>query len=423
MNTVNIACVQIGEAWEPSALQSLEQLLTALPERVSVARRGPVLNEPDILQDLSQITGQKPDLLLLAAMHGGSARALTLAAAKSGLPTVIWCHDQRHSLASSALAAEALRQLDHPCILIHGDTEVATQELTAAAGAAAARQALARARIGQVGYIHPNLIGAATNPLVLQARFGAWVVPLALADLRERVAAIDDQRIAEQVGALQSDYDVQVADDPLQRAMAVHLALADIASEQQLDVLTVNCWQEIVPSLGISPCLGFAADQYRIGCEGDLAAATVIIAGEALTGKPGFVGDLYSVDEATGTAVLMHCAGCAALHTGLDPMVIAQQPPPGPVPGSGVVVACRPQLPTGPAVVVLLHGERLDHLHLRRCQMLDTQFPEQMQVQVQIEGPGDQFRREAAGNHYIVFPGDSAHAWRLWAKWSDITVH
>ncbi|MFH0921763.1 MAG: hypothetical protein V1913_15550 [Fibrobacterota bacterium] len=401
--------------------QHVESIFAGLPERIRVEMLEPAFTEPEVLQRVEKITGMNSDLLLCVAIHGASARALTLAVVKSQLPAVLWCHDQAHSLASSALASEALRQLCHPHILLHGKVEKVTRELGVAAYAAAAKHRLSTARIGQLGLTHFNLISAAVNPLLLQARFGTWVVPLALEAFRSARKHIDPARIVKRVADIHSAYDVDVEQGLLEQVAGVQLAIEELGDFHRLDAIAVNCWNEIVPDTGVSPCLGFAGGSYRVVCESDLAAAVTMLAGEALCGNPGYVGDFCSFDEETGTAKLLHCAGYSDLHAGCQRMKIVRQVCPAGQKGS--VVACRPILPEGPAVCVQLHGKELDLLHLRRCQILRTEFPEQMQVDVQIEGDKGGFIREAAGNHYVIFPGDTENAWRTWAQWSMIQVH
>ena len=420
---VHVACLAVGKQWPGEASGQLDAVTGALPARVVVRAFGPAGDEPAVLDAVGAIRDTGADVLLLAAMHGGSARLLTLAARQSGLPTVIWCHDQKHSLASSALAAEALRRLRHRVELIHGAGRGAAEMLASAGAAGAAIRRLASARIGQLGPLHFNLIGASVDPLVVHDRFGPWVVPLALRELRESVARIESGRIDDTINELNDLYSVNVPGKTLRKATALHLALADLAAAQRLDALAIDCWTETVPQFGTSPCLGFALGDCTIACEGDTVLALTLLAGRAIAGSPGYVGDLYSFCEDTGLAALMHCAGCAGLHAGPEPMTIGTQPPPCPVGASAAVVACQPELPPGAGTIVLLHGERLDRLHLRPCEIVGTEFPEQMVVKVRVGGDRAEFVRRAAGNHYIVFPGDTRQAWRLWAGWSGVEIN
>jgi L-fucose isomerase-like protein len=419
----SIACLPIGRGWTEVTRGQFDGLLAGLPDGLRVCQGAPVFTEVAILDAVEGVRTSVPDAVLLPALHGGSARSLVLAAIKSRVPALLWCHDEKHSLASSCLAMEALRQLGHPCALIHGSDAHAGQELAAVAAAAAALRTLSEARIGQIGPVHPNLVSCQVNPLVLQKTFGCWVVPFALAELRRRIAGLDARRVSDAESELRARCAVSAGLEPLGRALSIHLVLEELSREYRLDAFAVDCWNEIVGDFGATPCLGFAYEGYRIACEGDLALAVTLLAGEAISGGPGYAGDLLSLDEKTGLAVSMHCGGCAALHSTAAPMAIVHQSPPGAVQAEGSVLSCRPVLPPGTATAVLLHGRDLDQVHLRGCEIVETRFTDQMRVQFRIKGDLPGFRAEAAGNHYVIFPGDWVTAWARLASWLGLRVH
>lgn len=414
-----ITCLPIGKQWEPAVRGQFETVISNLPDGIKLLELNPAYDEMEVLGRVAKITESKPALVLLAALQGGSARQIVLAASKSNLPVAIWCHDEKHSLASSALAAEGLRQLGHPYILIHGDCQ---DELRASIRAAVAKQRLAQARIGRLGLTHFNLVGTEINPITLQRRFGCWVVPLYAYDLRERLGKIDPQRIAADVENLKSCFKVTLDRSVLKKTVAMRIALADMAQEHELDAIAIDCWNEIVPEFGVSPCLGFADNKVIIACEADIVLAVTQIAGANISQRLGYVGDFYSFDEKSGEALLKHCGGFSSLHSLAEPLEIAGQMLPDASGSLKTITTCRPILPQGKAIILLLHGEQLDRLHLSRCEILQTDFSERMNVHVRIEANAAQFRRKLAGNHYVVFPGDAVEAWKLWASWSGITV-
>lgn len=420
---IRIACIPVGNAW-PANAQSLFRTLTeTLPDRIKLFLHTPLIREPDILRQLEKARESDPALLLLPALHGDSARSLTLAGSRLPVPAAIWCYNQNHSLASSSLAAAALDQLGHPRTLINGESPSAAAELQAAAEAAAARNCLSKARIGRLGPLHFNLISSEVRPLTLYGRLGTWVVPLSIASVKARMKRIQTKKIEEMLDSFRRNYTLNADEEVLRRAMKLHAALKEIAAEEQLDAIAIDCWNEVLPEFHVSPCLGFAEDSYRIACEGDLSLAAALIAGEAICGKPGYTGDFYSFNEEAGEAVLVHCGGCAALHSGSEKMEISVQPPPKTVDQGGAVLSCRPLLRPGIGTLVLLHGGELDRLKLCSCEIAGTELRNQMQLKVRIRGNYREFRQESSGNHYVVFPGDHQESWKLWALWSRIRVH
>jgi L-fucose isomerase-like protein len=418
-----ISCLPIGRAWTAPVREQVEGMCARLPGRMRVQMSEPVLTEVDVLERIELIRRERPDALLLAALHGGSARALVLAARKTGVPAVLWCHDEKHSLASACLAMESLRQLGHPCVLIHGCGVEASQDLAAASAAACALRTLSEARIGQVGPLHPNLVSCSANPVVIQKGFGAWTVPIAIAEVRRRCAGLDPRKVDECAGILRQRFRIEADDGPLRKAVALHLTLDEISREQRLDILAVNCWSEILPGFGVAPCMGFAFDDYRIACEGDLLLALALLAGEAISGGPGYAGDLYAFDESSGCATSVHCGACAALHSTEDQVSIVSRAPPDTVEGDGAVISVRPVLPAGDAIVVMFHGANVDQVHIRAAEIIDTTSADHMKVQVRLQGRADLFRSQAAGNHYAIFPGRWAPAWDLLAQWLHVSAH
>ena len=414
-----IVCLPIGKEWQNSVRQEFAEITSVLNEDISLKVLEPAFDELTVLKRIEKNECSKSVLIVIAALHGGSARQMVLAVSKAEIPAVIWCHDEKHSLASSALAIESLQQLGHQTMLLHGDCK---NELVDAFRAANAIKCLKDARIGKLGVTHFNLISTEVNPVTLYRKFGAWTVPLSFSQLKETANNINQKQIDAKVERLHKKYIVKVETDVLTTAVRINIALEKIVRQQNLDEVAVDCWNEFAPMFRVSPCLAFAWSSYVLGCEGDIVLATTSLAGRAIAGTCGYAGDFYSFNEDTGEAVLMHCGGDSSLHCGNNRMEITTQTPPGPVASKGRVVACNPILTEGPGVILILHGEHLDKLHLGKCAILGTDFPNQMEVHVRVDGDYRRFRQKLAGNHYVVFPGDLYEAWKLWAFFSDVTV-
>ncbi len=423
MRPPRVAILALGREWDNEDKASALDTIGRIPYSPDIQQFGPVFTEADTIDALSSIHEFAPDLVILHSLHGSIARVMTLAGVKCGVPVAIWCHDERHALASSSLASESLRQIGCKHELVHGFGREAADRLGVAARAALAIRAVSQARIGRVGPLHPNLIAADVNPLTMLRRFGSWVVPITLRELEEEMKMVDPDEAKEFVESLKSKFNVTMPAKPLKQAAAIHLALKSIARELRLDAIAVDCWSEMVGRFGVSACLGFADNEFVPACEGDIILALTLIAGESLCGKTGYVGDFYAFNPDDRTVTLMHCGGSSSLHSGAEPMEIASQQPPGPIGTCGVVASCRPILPEGSGTIVLLHGEQLEKLHLRSCTILGTSFEKQMCALAQIEGDAEVFVREASGNHYVVFPGCRQEMWQLWAEWSGVATH
>jgi L-fucose isomerase-like protein len=247
-------------------------------------------------------------------------------------------------------------------------------------------------------------------------------VPISLSSVHSRIKSLRPERIIGEAESLRKQYQVKIPPELFNKAVAIHLVLKDICAEQRLDAVAIDCWNETVPKFEVSPCLGFAENHYRIACEGDAVLALTLGLGEAICGQPGYCGDLYSIDEQKGLILLVHCGACADLHSSSEYPRIVSKKLPGPINQKGTVITCHTTLPKGPATMVLLHGSDLNQLHIQRCEIISTEFSDQMKVTVLIKGDVSDFLQKAAGNHYIVFPGDNVKSWKIWAYWSGVSI-
>jgi L-fucose isomerase-like protein len=413
----------LGRNENTQDLDRSHELETRLLGKINFDRYGPDNEETDILDAVKKIASADPAALLIDVLQGGTARGIVLAALKSKVPAVIWCHDERHSLASSSVAAGALDQLGKPYILVHGGCAKAAKEIETAVKAANAVKKLRNSRIGRLGQPHFNLINSSADPLKITSRFGAWTVPLSISELKLQTGAVSDEKINTDLIYLKNNFCTEADETVMRKAAAFRSALKETAAVNRLDAVAVDCWNEIMPGFGINPCLEFVFNEFIIACEGDMALAVMMLAGEEISGGAGYCGDLYSVSEDNGTAVLMHCSGSCRLHKGRDRLKITAKKPPDTVKTGGAVVASRPELAEEMGTLILLHGAELEKLHLRKCRIMRTDMGDQMKVIIRIEGDIKTFVKESAGNHYVVFPGDCTEEWKLWAQWSKVEVH
>ena len=100
------------------------------------------------------------------------------------------------------------------------------------------------------------------------------------------------------------------ADEDIQRAACLYLAMAALLDEQKADGITIDCldlfYDGILPAY---PCLGFFQlnNDGALGiCEADLEATITQLVGQTLTGRPGFVSDPV-IDSANSQIIYAHC--------------------------------------------------------------------------------------------------------------------
>jgi len=365
-----------------------------------------------------------PELLLQVPLRGLSAQAMEAAALACRAPCLIWPIDGGFALPSSTLAVGALREAGHPVELLFAppDHPTAIENARTILGAARAFSRLGRSRIGVIGGLFPNLIAARYDSEAVTARLGIALLPLPYESIRagiaDSVARVDDIRQAHQ--ALTATYAVAPADqNAVAPGLQLHLALKRLARDQQLDAFAAECWTGLPDELGLNPCLGFAEDAYILACEGDVTLCISLLVVQSLTGHGAYVGDLYDLDL-EGVMTLVHCGAPASLARDAGDVVLGRSQ--AALERGYETITCRPRLEPGPVTVFRFYGRGCDKIHLTTGELLGSDSSPTLAVKLRLGGSRWDFLEVAAGNHYVVVPGDIRPALSLVARWLGITI-
>ena len=330
-----------------------------------------------------------------------------MAARAADLPTVLWSHDENHSLPSSALAAGTLRDLGSPVQLVHGRTASVSfrKELGAAAAAAGSVGRLRRARIGVVGPAHPNLTSVNTDSWRILARLGAWVTPITLARVHDAAESLTPSRLRRHATSLGELADLSgMGRDTMDRTVRLDLALCDVARQEELDALALDCWNTLLPHFLVTPCLLLLHERPLLACEGDPVLAASLLAGEWLAGS-GYGGDVYSIDEETGVLTSRHC-GASRSFSGNTRVTVSEGAPPALTAQAGRAISVRARFRKGAATIFLISGDSLDTLQLATGEFCGGRHNGGVNVKVRLACDTSDFRRHLRGNHYVILPGD-----------------
>jgi L-arabinose isomerase len=105
--------------------------------------------------------------------------------------------------------------------------------------AAGVRGALRTGRHGLMGHLYPGMLDVSTDLTLVSANFGGHVEVLEFDDLRVRVAAVADARVAERIAMARDVFEVDdsVVDDDFHWAAKVSLGLDQLAEDFSLDSL------------------------------------------------------------------------------------------------------------------------------------------------------------------------------------------
>ena len=167
-------------------------------------------------------------------------------------------------------------------------------------------QALATARVLAIGGTAPGFYGLDLPPPPL----GAEVVERTLADLFERVAAVDEEAAEAHAEAWRAEEPLDAPWEHLVRAARIDLALTAMAHETAANALAVRCWPELPDACGAMACaaMGRAADRrLPAACEGDVWGALSMRVLQAVANAPAALLDLSDLDRERDALLLWHC--------------------------------------------------------------------------------------------------------------------
>jgi L-fucose isomerase-like protein len=384
----------------------------------------PVSDVESTRQSVQELSKKKPDLLLLIPLRGLSAQALETAVLTSHSPCLICPVQGRFALPSSTLAIGALQESKVPVELLyappdHPDFIERVHRITSVARAFSRIQ---RSRIGIIGGLFPNLISCRYDPNIVSSRLGTTLVPISFKEIRNVIQSRADGM--NNVEQLQRDitvsYKIDAADlNALKAGIQLHLALKQVALEQNIDGFATECWSGFPRELGLNPCMGFIEDAHTLACEGDVMLCISLLLVRYLTGIGAYVGDLYDLDL-DGILTLIHCGAPASLTSNSEETIVSKSQLA--LERGFETLTCRPRLESGTVTLFRFYGTECDKLHLTSGELLGSELSPNLAVQVKLKGNRWDFLEQCFGNHYIVVAGDIRSELKLLGKWLGITI-
>lgn len=231
-------------------------------------------------------------------------------------PIVLWATPERPgdgkvsscSLVGQHLWASIFRQANHPFEFVYGAPEQVEAELRQAVTLAHAVQQLGQSKIGAVGSHAPGFLDLAADPFLIRRTFGLQLHPLSLPQFIERVQAVPQDQVKEdlkQVHALglrQTGEKTAPSDDLLAVNSRYYLSMLDLIREAGLEALAIQCWPELPNMIGQWPYFAVSrlgAEGRAVSIEGDIDGAIGGLIGRLLDIGPGFLSDWLEHDANT----------------------------------------------------------------------------------------------------------------------------
>ena len=422
-NSLIAAALPVGE-FDGGPVESQFDAMLAVVRRLGAqpVTADPVAGEEAARRSVETLSVQHPDLLLIVPLRGLSAQAIEAAARLSRVPVLVCPVQGGFALPSSALAVGALRPAQAPVELLYAPVDHAefATRLGWALRSARAWSRLRAGRIGVVGGLFPNLVSCRYDAGALHARLGTGLLPIPFERLRRMIQATPPALLEQAGAALTAPFDLPAADrEAIPAGVGLHLALKQIAADENLDGFAAECWSAFPRELGLNPCLGFLEDAYTLACEGDVLLCVALLAARALAGASAYAGDLYDLDM-DGVMTLTHCGAPASLASDQSRVVVGRSQL---AQARGFeTLTCRPALPPGPVTVFRFYGPGCDELHLASGELLASEHSPSLGARIRLAGDRWAFLERCLGNHYVAAAGDLRPELRLLSRWLGIAI-
>jgi L-fucose isomerase-like protein len=384
----------------------------------------PVSDVESTRQSVQELSKKKPDLLLLIPLRGLSAQALETAVLTSHSPCLICPVQGRFALPSSTLAIGALQESKVPVELLYAppDHPDFIERLRCITRTSRAFSRIRHSRIGVIGGLFPNLISCRYDPNIVSSRLGTTLVPISFREIHNLIqSGAEGRNNVEQLQQeLTVSYKIDAADlNALDTGIQLHLALKQVAIEQDIDGFATECWSGFPKELGLNPCMGFIEDAYTLACEGDVMLCISLLLVRYLTGAGAYVGDLYDLDL-DGILTLIHCGAPVSLASNREQVAVSKSQLA--LERGFETLTCRPYLENGSVTLFRFYGRECNKLHLASGELLDSELSPNLKVKVKLKGNRWEFLEQCFGNHYIMVRGDIRNELKLLGKWLDITI-
>jgi L-fucose isomerase-like protein len=351
-------------------------------------------------------------------------------------PILLWSHttwqENGHILTlgpipGAGVVRGTLEQMGADFIFVYGQPDAPTigEKIRLFARAAYARRAMARSRIGLLGYISMGMYPATFDHVSIRRDLGPEIDQLDQYVLVKKMEEIWD--VGDLVKKARQEWDITeaVGEEDLVKTMRMYQALKDLAAEGDWSALTIKCQYELSIHYGFTPCvpLSIIGDELTASCEGDIPLIVTQLLMHYLMDEPAAVsyGDVHDPREksilfgACGYAPFCLAAGRprvdkhTALYQGLLNSTVYKE---GRVTLARLAVAepgwYRLHVVTGEARTPPVFHE--------------VGCPAYPSMEVFLDSPVDHFMQNLGSQHYAVAYGDLRPELETFCRLRDIEI-
>jgi L-fucose isomerase-like protein len=271
-------------------------------------------------------------------------------------------------------------------------------------------------RIGLFGQPSDWLIASGVDRDFLRQRYGIEIID------------IDLQRLIDGINIMPQTEAEKVAQTMVKRAKAVkeptcadmveaakaYLAIKKICQEEQLDALTIRCF-DIVKACGTTSCLALALlndEGIVAGCEGDMQTLLSMLLAKRLCGEVAFMANPSQLTDKT--SMLAHCT---IPLTMCDETIVRSHFE------SSIGVAIQGLLPLTDYTLFKWGGPQLDRYFVTEARAVETPYSNhfcrtQITLDVNLK---PYLLQHSIGNHHVIIRGRYAEAIRRFMQENKVS--
>jgi len=404
---------------------------TAPLEKVELIISPLLLESEKDIPPISQFFSDKSlDTLLIIPGNFTLDHIMPLLAKEMRLPTILWGMTTQEAWGAFVGVQQTqypFKELGLDYIFVVGDlgSERIWQRVIQYSRGAAVQRRLNGLRVGLMGWRAEGMSDVSFDELALRETFGVQVVNVGLTRYTRAIDSIPASEVEKTWNEIRSGFDTStIEDDVVNFGVRSYLVMQKIATEENLQAATVECFHD---HLG-GPCLGcslFNDQGIAASCESDVPGAIIMAVGQILSGQPTFHVDIIKADLDENSSIWHHCGNMptrlAAGQGHLKLRPIPEHIGPGAF-GPTIQATLRP----GPVTAANLVGR---HGSMRVCAMEGEAVP------YELEFPGsaakvvfpfplaeslEKLGEAGYGHHFALIQGHVGRELGEWCRLSKV---
>lgn len=387
------------------AISSIESLATDVETAKSAVRN---------------IASEKIDALVYFVGSGGTERPILESSKNIEVPILLFSNSSNNSFAASCEVLPRLRSEGKFAEVFFEEKitpENIRKKIKKFKKVREVIQEFKESHIGLIGKYSPWLVSSMEDLENIQKKLGPKVTQVELSELEEKIDEISNSKaesVTREITSRAADT-VEPSEEETIQAAKIYLGLKSLIKEKGFDAISVGCF-ELLPIYDNTGCLALSRlnDEGTIaGCEGDLDAALTMLMLYELTGEPGWMANVASVNPKENSLTLAHCTVPLSI---LDepPMIRSHFE-------SGKGVSFRGYFdPDQKGTIARLGGIPMDRIVIGTgtVKRSDLERGDMCRTQVEIETDGnvETLLESAPGNHLVFSKRDVSSELKTFAK-------